>query len=206
MAQKLGGTAIEAFWSGTSFLLASTVFQPVWASTSHIFGRKTALFSAITIFTVGAIVAAVANNFTVILVGRSLQGIGGGGVLVVPEIIITDLVPLARRPTYFSIFSAIWALGSVMGPILGGGFAENVSWRWIFWINLPLAALGFVLAAIFLRLNSNKSTTLQRLRRVDWVGMSLFIAAATGLLIPISWVRDVSPLLHQNLIDLFRAV
>lgn len=128
MAEKLGGTAIEAFWAGTSFLLASTVFQPPWASISHIFGRKPSLFAAILIFTIGAIIGAVANNFTVILIGRTIQGIGGGGVLILPEIIVTDLVPLAQRPAYFSIFSGVWALGSVMGPILGGGFAQDVSW------------------------------------------------------------------------------
>ncbi|KAL9114127.1 MAG: hypothetical protein Q9227_001899 [Pyrenula ochraceoflavens] len=187
MAKKLGGTAIEAFWSGTSFLLASTAFQPPWASFSHIFGRKNALFTAIIIFTVGAIVAAVANNFTVILVGRTIQGIGGGGVLIIPEIIITDLVPLAQRASYFSLFSGVWALGSVMGPILGGGFAQNVSWRWIFWINLPFAAVGFVLAAIFLQLNSKITSLSSKLKRVDWIGMILFIASTTGLLIPISW-------------------
>lgn len=128
MSRKLGGTAIEAFWAGTSFLLASTVFEPLWASISHIFGRKPALFATLVVFTVGTIIAAVANNFTVILVGRTIQGIGGGGILILPEILITDLIPLAERPMYFSIVSGVWALGSVMGPILGGGFAQNVSW------------------------------------------------------------------------------
>ncbi|KAL9616549.1 MAG: hypothetical protein Q9160_008591 [Pyrenula sp. 1 TL-2023] len=187
MAEKLDGTAIEAFWAGTSFLLASTVFQPPWASISHIFGRKPSLFAAIIIFTIGAIIGAVANNFTVILVGRTIQGIGGGGVLILPEIIVTDLVPLAKRPAYFSIFSGIWALGSVMGPILGGGFAQDVSWRWIFWINLPFAGIGFILAALFLQLNQRISTLSAKLKRVDWVGTVLFIAASTGFLIPLTW-------------------
>ena len=79
-------------------------------------------------FSVGAIVAAVANNFTVMLVGRSIQGVGGGGIIVLTEIIVTDLVPLRLRGTYFSAISGMWALGSVCGPILGGGFAQNASW------------------------------------------------------------------------------
>jgi MFS family permease len=101
IAQKLKGTAIEAFWCGTSFLLTSTVFQPSYASFSHIFGRKPLVFVALTFLTVGAIVAAVSNNFTVMLVGRSLQGIGAGGMISLTEVIITDMVPLRERGKWF---------------------------------------------------------------------------------------------------------
>jgi hypothetical protein len=113
ISQKLGGTAIEAFWAGTSFLLTSTVFQPNFASFSHIFGRKPVLMLALVFFTVGAILAAVSNNFTLLLVGRSLQGIGGGGIIVVTEIVVTDLVPLRLRGQWFGFISGMWAIGSV---------------------------------------------------------------------------------------------
>lgn len=92
MAKVLKGTAIEAFWSGTSFLLTSTVFQPVLGSFSHIFGRKPLVFFSLALFTAGAIIAALAHDFTVILVGRSIQGIGGGGIICLTEIIVTDMV------------------------------------------------------------------------------------------------------------------
>lgn len=91
MAQKLNGTAIEAFWAGTSFLLTSAVFQPLLASLSVIFGRKLVFLCVLAIFSLGAIVCAVATNFTVVLVGRSLQGIGGGGILALSEILVTDV-------------------------------------------------------------------------------------------------------------------
>lgn len=133
MAKLLGGSAIEAFWAGTSFLLTSTVFQPVLGNFSSIFGRKPIIYISLTIFGVGAIVAATAKNFGGILVGRSIQGIGGGGVITLTEIIVTDLVPLRERGKWFSFISAMWALGTVLGPLLGGGFAQNVSWSWIFW-------------------------------------------------------------------------
>jgi MFS family permease len=81
MAKKLHGTAVEAFWAGTSFLLCSTVFQPAFASFSNIFGRKPVILVALTFFTVGSIIPGVASNFTVVLVGRSIQGIGGGGII-----------------------------------------------------------------------------------------------------------------------------
>ena len=101
IASKLHGTAIEAFWSGTSFLLTSTVFQPSYASFSHIFGRKPLVYVALTFFTVGAIIAALAKNFTAMLVGRSLQGVGAGGIISLTEIVITDMVPLRERGKWF---------------------------------------------------------------------------------------------------------
>jgi MFS family permease len=119
MARALGGSAIEAFWSGTSFLLTSTVFQPVLGSFSHIFGRKPLIYFSLAFFGAGAIIAALANNFTVILVGRSLQGVGGGGIIALTEIVTTDMVPLRARAKYFSFFSAMWAIGTVAGPLLG---------------------------------------------------------------------------------------
>ncbi|PVI08234.1 MFS general substrate transporter [Periconia macrospinosa] len=187
MAKALGGSAIEAFWSGTSFLLTSTVFQPVLGSFSHIFGRKPLIYVSLGFFLAGTIAAALANNFTVVLVGRSIQGVGGGGIIALTEIVVTDMVPLRERGKWFSIFSAMWSVGTVVGPLLGGGFSENVSWRWIFWINLPFLGIGGVLIAIFLHLNYQTSSFLAKLRRVDWVGMVLFLASTTGFLIPITW-------------------
>ncbi|KAI9748058.1 MAG: hypothetical protein M4579_007323 [Chaenotheca gracillima] len=187
MSQKLGGTAIEAFWSGTSFLLCSTVFQPSFAEFSNIFGRKPMMLIALTFFAVGAIVAALANNFTVILVGRSIQGIGGGGIITLTEIIATDLVPLRERGKWFGFISMMWALGSVSGPLIGGAFAQEVSWRWIFWINLPLCGAAFILIPLFLKLTHKSAKITDQLKRVDWIGSVLFIGSIMSLLIPVTW-------------------
>jgi MFS family permease len=119
MAQLLHGTAIEAFWSGTSYLLSSTVIQPVIGSFSHIFGRKPLVLLSIFFFAIGIIVASVAHNFTIIILARVIQGLGGGGIVTMTEIVATDMVPLRVRGKYFSFISSMWALGSVVGPILG---------------------------------------------------------------------------------------
>lgn len=187
MARLLNGTAIQAFWAGTSFLLTSTVFQPPIGAFSHIFGRKPMIYISLAFFLAGAIIAAVADNFTVVLVGRSIQGIGGGGIISLTEIVVTDLVPLRERGKWFSMLSAMWSLGTVVGPLLGGGFAQNVTWRWIFWINLPFIGVGVVLITAFLTLNYKTGSFLYKLGRVDWVGTVVFVAATTGFLIPISW-------------------
>ncbi|GME22365.1 putative mfs multidrug transporter [Neofusicoccum parvum] len=187
MAKALHGSAIQAFWAGTSFLLTATVFQPVLGSFSDVFGRKPMIFLSMALFGAGAIIAAVANNFTVILVGRSIQGIGGGGIIVLTEIVVTDLVPLRERGKWFSMISSMWALGTVIGPLLGGGFAQDVSWRWIFWINLPFIGIGVPMITFFLKLNYQTSSLMHKLLRIDWLGVIVFVAATTGFLIPITW-------------------
>ena len=108
--------------------LICPVFQPSFASFSDIFGRRPIVLLAIFFFCIGAIVSAISKNFTYMLVGRTIQGVGGGGIIALTEIIITDIVPLRFRGQYFGIMSAMWSIGSVTGPILGGGFAENVTW------------------------------------------------------------------------------
>lgn len=142
IASTLQGTAIEAFWAGTSFLLTSTVFQPVIGSLSSLFGRKPLLYTSLVFFGVGAIVAAVAkrgDGMAMLLIGRSIQGIGGGGIIVLAEILTTDLVPLRQRGNYQSIIGMMWALGSVGGPLIG----EIISFLFLFVLS-PCLLLFFI--------------------------------------------------------------
>ncbi|OAX78835.1 hypothetical protein ACJ72_06853 [Emergomyces africanus] len=121
------------------------------------------------------------------LVGRSIQGVGGGGLIALSEIVITDLIPLRERGVYFGILSAMWSLGSVTGPILGGGFSQNVSWRWIFYINFPFIGVGVVFILLFLKLNFIPSSLLSKLRHIDYVGSFLFVGSTASFLIPVTW-------------------
>ncbi|KAL4815096.1 major facilitator superfamily domain-containing protein [Aspergillus spinulosporus] len=187
ITQDLKGTAIEAFWSGTSFLLASTVFQPNFASLSGIFGRRPLVLVALTLFFVGTVVCSVANNFTYMLVGRSIQGVGGGGLIALSEVIVTDLVPLRLRGQYFGILSAMWSVGSVTGPILGGGFSQDVTWRWIFYINFPFIGVGLVTIILFLKLNIIPTSLAEKLRQIDYVGTIIFVGSMSSFLIPLTW-------------------
>ncbi|KAH6669339.1 major facilitator superfamily domain-containing protein [Halenospora varia] len=187
ITDKLHGTAIEAFWAGTSFLLTSAVFQPVIAGLSHVFGRKELVLITSLFFAVGSILAAVATNFTMMLVGRSIQGIGGGGILTLGEILVTDLVPLAARGAWFGYLGSMWAIGSVTGPMMGGAFAQNVSWRWIFWINLPIIGAGSVAIFFFLKLDKLPGGVVAKMKKFDWAGSVLFIASTVSFLIPVTW-------------------
>ena len=120
IAADLHGTAIEAFWAGTSFQLTSTVFQPTWADLSHIVDRKSVLMVAVFIFTIVSTVAAVAANFTALFAGRSIQGVGGGGIIALAYVIVSDMVSLRDRGKWFGIISLHWAIGAIFGPIIGG--------------------------------------------------------------------------------------
>jgi MFS family permease len=130
VSHRLHGAAIEAFWTGTSFLLSSTVFQLPTGALSDIFGRRVVLAACIIFFLLGIIIAGVANDFITLLVGRTIQGMGGGGIILLNRIIITDLVPLRQQGAYLGITNAMWALGSVTGPVIGGALASAA-----FWVN-----------------------------------------------------------------------
>ncbi|TVY82438.1 Efflux pump FUS6 [Lachnellula suecica] len=193
ISKDLNGSAIQAFWAGTSFLLTSTVFQLTFGSLSQTFGRKQLVLLSLVLFTAGSIVAAVAENFTTLLVGRSIQGSGGGGIIALTEIIITDLVPLRERGTWFGYQSAVWAIGSVTGPVIGGAFAERASWTWIYWINLPICCIGFVAVIAFLNLNKVPGSLLPKIAKFDWTGSILLTASATSFVMAISWGNIMFP-------------
>ncbi|KAI1844228.1 hypothetical protein JX265_010285 [Neoarthrinium moseri] len=186
MSAELGGTALEAFWSGTSFLLASTIIQPTVASMSHILGRRIMLYVSSVGFASGSLIAALARNFKLVLVGRTIQGAGGGGLIVLLEILISDLVPLAHRGTWFSIISAMWGIGTATGPLIGAGFAQDVTWRWIFWINLPIVGVGMLFVTLFLKQAQIPGQIIEKLKRFDWLGSVLFSVSSAGFLFGIT--------------------
>lgn len=187
ISRDLGGSTIATFWAGTSFLLASTVFQPIIVCLSHEFGRKEVTLLILGIFTVGAIIGASAKNLPVLLLGRTVQGIGGGGIIMMANVLVTDMVPLRDRGVWFGVIAAVWAIGSVTGPIIGGAFAQGVSWRWIFWINLPICVIGFITLTAFLKLQKRPGSIRSKVWKVDWIGAVLLVASATSFLMPISW-------------------
>jgi MFS family permease len=151
-------------------------------------GRKSVLLSALLIFTVGTIVCSVASNIAVLLAGRCVQGVGGGGLVSLTYVIVADMVPLRERGKWFSVISLQWAIGSVIGPVIGGAFAEKASWRWIFYLNIPFCVLAGVGIPICLRLHIKEGSIWEKLRAFDWAGSVIFVAATTSLLIPITWV------------------
>ncbi|EUC27750.1 hypothetical protein COCCADRAFT_110873 [Bipolaris zeicola 26-R-13] len=186
ITKALEGSAVEAFWSGTSFLLASTIFQPILGSLSDVFGRKLLIDLSLLLFLIGSVVIATSSYFTTVLIGRTVQGAGGGGIICVTALIVVDKIPLQERGNWLSLLGAVFSVGNVSGPLLGGALAKETLWRWIFWINLPLIGIGGISIAIFLKVHKRPGSFVKKLNELDWVGMGLFLTSTTGFLIPIS--------------------
>lgn len=145
------------------------------------------LFLSVLLFTVGTIVCCTADDFTHLLAGRSVQGIGGGGIIVLVLVITTDIIPLRQRPKYNGLIQIAWAFGTITGPLIGGGIVKHTTWRWIFYLNFPFCAVALVLIPLVLKLKTETSSLKSKLARVDWIGGILFIASLTSFLIAITW-------------------
>jgi hypothetical protein len=122
-------------WIGSAYLLANAASVPSWGKISDIWGRKPILLVAAAIFFVGSLLAAVAVNIGMLIAARAIQGVGGGGLIILVNICISDLFSMRNRGTYFGVIGMVWAFASAVGPVLGGVFTEKVSWRWCFYIN-----------------------------------------------------------------------
>ncbi|KAL8753774.1 MAG: hypothetical protein Q9184_005325 [Pyrenodesmia sp. 2 TL-2023] len=193
ITHALNGTTLEAFWASICFLLAVVVVMPIITSLSDVLGRKIPLYASFIIFITGSIVFAVANSMGVLILGRVLQGLGGGGLDVLGEVILADITSLKERPLYLGLFSIPMAGGAICGPIVGAALAEKASWRWIGWINLPLGAIGLLLFFFFLRLKPIESTLASQIGRLDWTGMLIFLIGSTLFSLPLSWAGALYP-------------
>lgn len=140
-----------------------------------------------TLFTVGSVVCAVSHDFTMMLAGRSIQGTGGGGILALTSILITDMVPLRERGNYFALNNIVWAVGSVSGPLIGGALASPKAWRWIFYLNLPIVAIGFAGVIVFLKLENTPRTLKEKILEIDYIGSVIFLPSTTSFLIGLTW-------------------
>ncbi|KAF3025717.1 hypothetical protein E8E14_014248 [Neopestalotiopsis sp. 37M] len=178
----IGGNTTEGFWIGTSYLLASTVVMPPMANISEIFGRPGCLMVSLVLFTIGSILCCVAGDINVLLGGRAVQGIGGGGIWVVSLLLLTDIVPLRHRPKWWSVISLGWAVGLVIGPLIGGAIGQNTTWRWVFYLNFPFCAFGLLVTPLLLTIRPKAETYQEKLARLDWVGGALFTGSLTTFL------------------------
>ncbi|CUA72529.1 hypothetical protein RSOLAG22IIIB_04926 [Rhizoctonia solani] len=177
----------EFAWIGSAYTLGSTAFMPMSGGLADIFGRRPIMLASLVIFAVGSAICGAAPNMSALIAGRTIQGIGGGGIITLTDIIIADLVSLAERGPYMGIVGAVWAIASAIGPPVGGAFAER-NWRWLFYINVPITGLAVVLVLLFLNLNTPKDSFSEKIRRIDWIGNILVIGSTTSVLTGISAV------------------
>jgi len=170
-------------WVVTVYLLTATAVTPLYGKFSDSHGRRVTMLIGIVVFIVGSIACALAPTMIILILARGLQGLGGGGLIALAQTIVADLVPPKERGRYQVYFASVFMTASLLGPVLGGFFAEHLHWSVIFWINLPLGLVALFIAFHGLK----KLPQVHRPHRLDLLGALLMVAATVSLLLALSW-------------------
>ncbi|KAK8065229.1 hypothetical protein PG997_011976 [Apiospora hydei] len=175
-------------WFVNAYFLTSTACLPLFGQLADIFGRRGLTLCIVAVFGVGSGICGGATSTAMLIGGRAVQGIGGGGVNLMVQMIVCDLVPLRDRGRFMGIILAVFTVGTSLGPFLGGAIVEHTTWRWVFYINIPISGVALALLCAFLRVNHQRGpSTFQRLRRIDYVGNLILVSSVTAILIALSY-------------------
>ncbi|KAK5996104.1 Efflux pump FUS6-like protein [Cladobotryum mycophilum] len=184
VATDLNATTTQAFWCGTVLLFAQCVAQPIYGALAESFGRKSCMLTALAIFTLGSLLAALAQTIEWLIAVRAVQGLGGGGINVCVNLIVVDLSSRSERAKLSGIVALAGALGLAAG-VLSGAATTGVTWRLIFYINLPIACIPFVLLLLFLPRSNDKINTLSIAKSMDWTGIVILSGSVAAILFAI---------------------
>ena len=169
-------------WVVTAYLLASTISTPLWGKLGDLYGRKNLFQLAIVIFLAGSMLSGLSQNMIELIACRAIQGIGAGGLMVGAQAIIGDVVPARQRGRYMGYFGAVFGLSSVLGPLAGGWFTQHLSWRWVFYINVPIGIVALFTIAAVLHIPARRVH-----HKIDWLGISLLSAGVTAIILLTTW-------------------
>ncbi|KAI8945529.1 MFS general substrate transporter [Xylaria longipes] len=195
-------------WYGSAYLLTTAALQLLFGKFYTFLSLKYVYLTAIFIFEIGSLICGVAQNSVTLIIGRAVAGLGSAGLFSGALLILAHSVPLAKRPLYTGLIGGVYGVASVAGPLLGGVFTDKVSWRWCFYINLPIGAVTLVVIAFFFpdpvkRKQHAKETFMQRLIRFDPIGTLIFIPAIVSLLLALQWGGTTYPWSNGRIIGLF---
>jgi EmrB/QacA subfamily drug resistance transporter len=170
-------------WIVSAYLLTSTAMTPIYGKLSDIYGRRKLLLVGLAVFAIASALCAMAGTLGQLVIARALQGVGGAGLMAMAQAAIADVVSPRERGRYQGYMASTWGIASIAGPIIGGWVTDTLSWRWIFWVNLPLAVIAMVLCDRALRLLPVRA----KRARIDWAGAALLTAAVSAWLLVLSW-------------------
>ncbi len=169
-------------WVVTAYLLTSTISTPLWGKLGDLYGRKKLFQAAIVIFLIGSALSGLSRDMAELIGFRALQGIGAGGLMVGAQAIIGDVVSPRQRGRYMGYFGAVFGLSSVIGPLAGGFITQHLSWRWVFYINLPIGIVALAVIAVVLHLPRQRTHHV-----IDFLGTALLGGAVTAVILATTW-------------------
>jgi EmrB/QacA subfamily drug resistance transporter len=169
-------------WVVTAYILTATISTPLWGKLGDLYGRKKLFQAAIVIFLIGSALSGLSQNMGQLIGFRALQGVGAGGLMVGAQAIIGDIVSPRQRGRYMGYFGAVFGLSSVIGPLAGGFITQHLSWRWVFYINLPIGAVALAAIAVVLHLPRHRTH-----HAIDYLGTALLGAAVTVVILLTTW-------------------
>lgn len=169
-------------WVVTAYLLTSTAATPLWGKISDLYGRRLIFQAAIITFLIGSLLCGFSRNIEELIAFRAIQGIGGGGLMALALATIGDIVPPRERGRYMGYMGAVFGVSSVLGPVLGGFFADGPGWEWIFWLNIPIGMAALVVTSVALKLPHTR-----REHSIDYFGAAILVAAVSSLLLYTAW-------------------
>ncbi|KAL0960432.1 hypothetical protein HGRIS_005475 [Hohenbuehelia grisea] len=183
----------EFIWVGSAYALSSTAFLPMSGGLAQTFGRRPTLLLCILLFCIGSAICGAATNMDMMIAGRTVQGLGGGGIQSLAYIVLADLVSLEERGVYTGIFGITFCIACFIGPVVGGSLASEGNWRWLFYLNLPICGLAAILVLLFMKLPTPPGSFSSKLRRLDWIGNFIIVASTTSCTIALTWGGIIAP-------------
>lgn len=178
----------DYIWVTNAFFLAAAAVQPLVGQLANIFGRRSVTLSILACFALGSGICGGAQSAAALIAGRAVQGIGSGGINTIVDVIISDLVPLRQRGNYIAIVLVVYTVGSTLGPWVGGVIVGNTTWRWVFYLNLPVGGAAMAMVAAFLRVRHDREMPLaQKLRRIDYGGNAILIGSTVSVLFALTY-------------------
>ncbi|KAI4862472.1 MFS general substrate transporter [Hypoxylon rubiginosum] len=180
-------------WIGGAYLLANAAAGPTIAKCSDIWGRKPVVLASVALFAVSSVIAATSTSMAMLIAGRALQGTAGGGLMQLVSITISDLFSMRNRALYLSAMGLVWVLAGTTGPVIGGALSQYASWRWCFWINVPICGVAFIVILFFLNVHNPRTKLSDGLMAVDWFGTVSILAVTLLLLLGLDFGGETFP-------------